>query len=135
VAFSRAKQSKNKFFFDGFTSAKGTHRLSRNVGNYQSMLRNIPEERPSHINSNGRSKSRKLTLRLWHGSTFQLYVCGICLPFVSWEQGLLNNINYYLRFSIPFATHSGRNWEHANPKGLRNAKFISCTALHCAKSI
>jgi hypothetical protein len=34
---------------DCVTVEDGTDRLSRNFGNYQSRLRNIPEERRSHI--------------------------------------------------------------------------------------
>jgi hypothetical protein len=33
------------FFLDCLTLEGGTDRLSRNVGNYQSTLRNVPEER------------------------------------------------------------------------------------------
>jgi len=36
----------------------GADRLSRNVGNYQSALRNIPEERRSHISGGGSLKAR-----------------------------------------------------------------------------
>jgi hypothetical protein len=33
------------FFLNRLTLEEGTDRLSRNVGNYQSPLRNVPEER------------------------------------------------------------------------------------------
>jgi hypothetical protein len=37
----------------------GADRLSRNVGNYQSTLRNIPEERRFRVRRGGSLKSRK----------------------------------------------------------------------------
>jgi hypothetical protein len=39
----------------------GTDRLCRNVGNYQSTLRNIPEERRSYLHRSGSLKSRTAT--------------------------------------------------------------------------
>ena len=38
----------NIFYFDCLTLEDGSDRLLRNVGNYQSTLRYIPEERISH---------------------------------------------------------------------------------------
>jgi hypothetical protein len=52
---SSIKQSKKScFFFDCLTLEDGIYKLSRNVGsNYQSPLRNIPEERGPHQCHNG----------------------------------------------------------------------------------
>ena len=44
---------------DCLTVEDGTYRLSRNVGNYQSTLRNIPEGRRSHLHSGGILISRR----------------------------------------------------------------------------
>ena len=41
-----------------FTLEDGTDRLSRNVGHYQSTLRNIPQKRRSHLHSSGSLRSR-----------------------------------------------------------------------------
>jgi hypothetical protein len=41
------------------TSNNGTNKFSRNVGNYQYTLRNIPEERRPHLKRGGSEKSRK----------------------------------------------------------------------------
>jgi hypothetical protein len=136
VPFSRAKKSKKNLFFESLTPEDGTDRLSRNVGNYQSTLCNMQEERPSHIRRKGRSKSRRFMFRSWYRSMFQAISVWYVLSFrVMRARALNNNNNNYLRFSISFATHSVRNWEHANLKRLRKAKFISCTALHRATSI
>jgi hypothetical protein len=69
--FQRPSNPRINSFFDFLTPENGTDRLSRNVGNYQATLRNIPEERSSHINSDGRLKSRRFMLRSWYRSTFQ----------------------------------------------------------------
>jgi len=42
---------------DGSTLQDGTDRLSRNVGNYQHVLRNIAEERRAHLQRGGWLKS------------------------------------------------------------------------------
>jgi hypothetical protein len=47
------------FFLDYLTREDGTERLSRNVGNYQSTLGDIPETRISHLHRGGRQESRK----------------------------------------------------------------------------
>jgi hypothetical protein len=43
---------------ESLTLKDGIDSLSRNVGNYQSTLRNIPEERRSHLHSGGSLKAR-----------------------------------------------------------------------------
>ena len=45
-------------FLDCLTLEDGINRLSRNVGNYQPTLRNIPEERCSHLHRACSPKSR-----------------------------------------------------------------------------
>jgi len=45
----------------GFTLEEGNDTLFRNVGNYQSTLRNIPEERRSHSHRGGSLQSRHRT--------------------------------------------------------------------------
>jgi hypothetical protein len=45
-------------FLDCLTLEDGINRLSRNVGNYQSTLRNIPDERWSHLHRAWSLKSR-----------------------------------------------------------------------------
>jgi len=47
---------------DCLTLEDGTDRLFRNVGNYQSTLHNIAEERRSHLDSGGGLKSCKVIL-------------------------------------------------------------------------
>jgi len=56
-------QKKHKYatttlFLDCLTLECVTDRLSRNVGNYESTLRNIAEERISHLHRGGNLKSR-----------------------------------------------------------------------------
>ena len=46
------------------TLEEGTFRLCRNVDNYQSTLRQIPEERRSHLNCGGHLKPRELLFNL-----------------------------------------------------------------------
>jgi hypothetical protein len=48
--FHLQRSSKPRFLLDYLTHEDGSDRLSRNVGNYQSTLRNIPEERRSDMN-------------------------------------------------------------------------------------
>jgi hypothetical protein len=45
-------------YLDCLILEDGTDRLSRNVGNYQFMLRNIPEDPRSHLHDGGSLKSR-----------------------------------------------------------------------------
>ena len=55
----RVKQSR-PFFSDCLTRENGTGKLFRNVGNYQSALRNISEERISRLHRGGSLKSRTI---------------------------------------------------------------------------
>jgi len=48
--------SVTKFFLDCSTLEYGTDRLSRNVGDYQRTLLNIPKERKSHRKSQSREE-------------------------------------------------------------------------------
>jgi hypothetical protein len=60
------------FLLDCLTAEYGTARLSRNVGNYHSTLRNIPEERRSNLHRGGSLKSRLPTFRISiSGSTYR----------------------------------------------------------------
>jgi hypothetical protein len=58
------------------TLEDGTDRLSRNVGNYESTLRNIPEERRSPLHRGGNLKSRVVQVGCrsnWRGFAFTFY--------------------------------------------------------------
>ena len=50
----------------------GTERLSRNVDNCLSKLRNIPEEGRSHLNHSG---SLKLLIKPTHSASNRFYYC------------------------------------------------------------
>jgi hypothetical protein len=54
------EQAVEEDFLDCFSLEDGTNTLSRNVDNYQSTLRSIPEERRSHLHRGGSLKSRTL---------------------------------------------------------------------------
>ena len=80
--------------FEGWTD-----RLSRNVANYQSTLRNIPEERTSRLHRGGSLRSRKWTLlsaMFVRNSKWEfLYLASVCLR-ASWGV-LLRDQHYFER--------------------------------------
>jgi len=128
--FQAPSNPRKNSFLKAWPLKMGQTGLSRNAGNYQYTLCNIQEERPSNIHSDGRSKSWRFMFRSWYRSIFQAVSVWYLLSFRVMRTKALNNNNYYLRFSIPFAKHLGRNWEHANPKRMRKAKiyFLYCSA-------
>jgi hypothetical protein len=60
------KQQGDLLSSDCFTLEDGADILSRNIGNHQSTLRNIPEERRSHLQHGGSLKSRNQTTKSLH---------------------------------------------------------------------